>query len=183
MRCLWCSGQHRCLLCVASLQIPKLEGVDPDDAFSTVPYEKGFNFIYYLQTVAGGPAAFDPWFKSYIDNFAGKTLTSFEFKDFYLAHFADKVDTTVIDWDNWFYSPGLVEWEHKWDDTLRDAATSLASKWLAGGEECTTADEWTALTTGQKITMLEHLQNVQASNSDDDKLTRSVEALGRMDAL
>lgn len=24
-------------------------GVDPDDAFSRIPYEKGFHFIYYLQ--------------------------------------------------------------------------------------------------------------------------------------
>ena len=57
-------------------QIPKLDGVDPDDAFSTVPYEKGFNFLYYLQTVAGGAEAFDPFFQSYIKKFAGKTVTS-----------------------------------------------------------------------------------------------------------
>lgn len=32
------------------LQIPDLSGgEDPDDAFSRVPYEKGFYFLYYLQ--------------------------------------------------------------------------------------------------------------------------------------
>ena len=54
---------------------------------------------------------------------------------------------------------------------------------LAGGEECKAADEWTALTTGQRITMLEYLQEVQAENKDTDKLTHSVDALGRMDEL
>ena len=34
---------------------PKLDGVDPDDAFSAVPYEKGFNLLYYLETLVGGP--------------------------------------------------------------------------------------------------------------------------------
>lgn len=29
------------------------EGIDPDDAFSRVPYEKGFNFLCYLE---GKPA-------------------------------------------------------------------------------------------------------------------------------
>ena len=32
----------------------KLAGVDPDDAFSSVPYEKGFNFLWHLQDLVGG---------------------------------------------------------------------------------------------------------------------------------
>lgn len=58
-------------------QVPDLSGdVDPDDAFSSVPYEKGFFFLYYLQSVVGGPAVFDPFFKEYIQAFSFKTLTS-----------------------------------------------------------------------------------------------------------
>ena len=30
-----------------------LKGKDPDDAFSTVPYEKGFTFLYYLERQIG----------------------------------------------------------------------------------------------------------------------------------
>lgn len=30
------------------------EGIDPDDAFSRVPYEKGFSFLCYLEEVVGG---------------------------------------------------------------------------------------------------------------------------------
>lgn len=32
---------------------PPMEGIDPDDAFSSVPYEKGFNLLYDLQTRVG----------------------------------------------------------------------------------------------------------------------------------
>lgn len=35
--------------------VVKLKGVHPDDAFSTVPYEKGSLFLRYLEDLAGGP--------------------------------------------------------------------------------------------------------------------------------
>lgn len=33
--------------------VVNLNGKDPDDAFSSVPYEKGFTFLYYLEKVLG----------------------------------------------------------------------------------------------------------------------------------
>jgi leukotriene-A4 hydrolase len=33
--------------------IPDLKGKDPDDAFSAVPYEKGFIFLFYLENLVG----------------------------------------------------------------------------------------------------------------------------------
>ena len=30
---------------------PDLTGLNPDDFFSDVPYEKGYNFIYYIETI------------------------------------------------------------------------------------------------------------------------------------
>lgn len=173
---------HNALL-LRPAQIPKLDGVDPDDAFSTVPYEKGFSLVYHLQDVAGGAKAFDPWFRSYIEKYAGKTVTSEEFKAHYLATFESKVDTSVIDWNKWFFSAGLVDWEHNWDDTLRNKCIALADKWVAGGEECTTSEEWDAMNTGQRITVLEYLQDVQAANKADDKLTHDIAAIARMDKL
>ncbi len=32
-----------------------LDGVDPDDAFSKIPYEKGSAFLWYLEEKVGGP--------------------------------------------------------------------------------------------------------------------------------
>ena len=41
--------------------IPNLEGVDPDDAFSSIPYEKGFSLLYQLETLVGVEGEFpDP---------------------------------------------------------------------------------------------------------------------------
>ena len=38
--------------------VPDLKGVDPDDAFSSVPYEKGSNLLMYLEQKLGGPGMF-----------------------------------------------------------------------------------------------------------------------------
>jgi leukotriene-A4 hydrolase len=38
--------------------ITDLKGKDPDDAFSSVPYEKGFNFLFHLENLVG-KAKFD----------------------------------------------------------------------------------------------------------------------------
>ena len=38
--------------------VPKLDGVDPDDAFSSVPYEKGYSLLMYLEQKLGGPGKF-----------------------------------------------------------------------------------------------------------------------------
>ena len=35
--------------------VPNLVGVDPDDAFSSVPYEKGSSLLMYLEEKLGGP--------------------------------------------------------------------------------------------------------------------------------
>ena len=33
--------------------VPDLKGMDPDDAFSAVPYEKGYGILFYLEKCIG----------------------------------------------------------------------------------------------------------------------------------
>lgn len=35
--------------------VPSLQDVDPDEAYSSVPYEKGFALLYHLEELMGGP--------------------------------------------------------------------------------------------------------------------------------
>ena len=35
--------------------VVELKDTDPDDSFSSVPYEKGSCFLYYLERILGGP--------------------------------------------------------------------------------------------------------------------------------
>lgn len=35
--------------------VPDLKDCDPDDAFNSIPYEKGHTFLFYLENLLGGP--------------------------------------------------------------------------------------------------------------------------------
>lgn len=56
--------------------VPSLQDVDPDEAFSSVPYEKGFALLYHLEELMEGP---------------GKTWTHQSPSDLelYLLHWSD----------------------------------------------------------------------------------------------
>lgn len=60
----------------------ELAGIDPDDAFSRVPYEKGYAFLRTLEERIGRDA-FSAWLRSYITAFRFQSLTT----DDFLAHF------------------------------------------------------------------------------------------------
>ena len=65
--------------------VPPLDGIDPDDAFSAVPYEKGLALLNLLTATIGGRIAFEGFCKAYIATFKFKTLTSADFRDFFLS--------------------------------------------------------------------------------------------------
>lgn len=59
-------------------------GIDPDDAFSTVPYEKGFNFLYYLEQILG-EENFAVLLKEWLKKYARITADSEDWKKVCLA--------------------------------------------------------------------------------------------------
>lgn len=47
--------------------VPDLTGIDPDDSFSIVPYEKGQAFLWYLEELVGGPGTNDLILMTFVD--------------------------------------------------------------------------------------------------------------------
>ncbi|GLC43936.1 hypothetical protein PLESTB_000211500 [Pleodorina starrii] len=110
--------------------VPDLSGgVDPDDVFSSIPYEKGFYFLYYLQELVGGPAAFDPFLAAYISAHRHATLTSDQFRKFFEAYFKDVPASRSVDWDTWFFAPGMPPVTNSYDTSLAQQAYDLAMRW------------------------------------------------------
>ncbi|PKU61963.1 leukotriene-A4 hydrolase [Dendrobium catenatum] len=62
----------------------KQEGVDPDDVYSQVPYEKGFQFLWRIERQIGRPA-FDEFLKKYIATFKFQSIDTETFLDFLKA--------------------------------------------------------------------------------------------------
>ncbi|OVA09941.1 Peptidase M1 [Macleaya cordata] len=59
----------------------KQEGVDPDDIYSQVPYEKGFQFLWRIERQIGRPA-FDDFLKKYIATFKFQSIDTETFLNF-----------------------------------------------------------------------------------------------------
>jgi aminopeptidase N len=57
-----------------------LRGVDPDDAFSSVPYEKGYLLLRHLEETAGRPA-WDAFVRKYLARFRFQSVTTLDFLD------------------------------------------------------------------------------------------------------
>jgi leukotriene-A4 hydrolase len=131
--------------------VPDLTGVDPDDVFSSVPYEFGFNLLVTIQRLVGGPDAFNPFLRAYIERFAYKTLTTDDFKAFVYEFFAEHKDgLDQIAWDEWFYGEGLGPvGDVTYDDTIRSGIRAVAQAWVEGDPSDMTAtshgvSEWGA---------------------------------------
>jgi len=97
--------------------LPQFGESDPDDyayAFSEVPYEKGFNFLYYLETLVN-KTNFQIILKEYINAFKFQSIDYLNFKDLFekqvriLFTDEEKANTIIntVDWNSWILSPGL----------------------------------------------------------------------------
>ena len=82
----------------------KLEGVDPDDAFSQVPYEKGYLFLRALEDVAGRPA-FDRFLRRYMDAFRFRSITTEELLEAVRAELPGALE--AVDAPRWIDGEGV----------------------------------------------------------------------------
>lgn len=138
--------------------LPNLEGVDPDDVFSAVPYEKGCGLILTLELLLDGELCkedgkFTTFVRNYIERFKFKTITSQKFKQFAIDQFKELQGldlANAIDWDSWFVADGIFP--QKDVDRLQAAtrspliseAEALAAEWARIGQNPATAKDLAA---------------------------------------
>jgi leukotriene-A4 hydrolase len=91
---------------------PRVGKNNPDDAFSTVPYEKGYNFLYYIETILG-ETAFRDLFITYIRKYARNSVETSDFKktfeEFVNERYTKEDASSIfkkIDWETWINAPG-----------------------------------------------------------------------------
>eukprot|EP00640_Fibrocapsa_japonica_P000892 CAMPEP_0113937178 /NCGR_PEP_ID=MMETSP1339-20121228/3858_1 /TAXON_ID=94617 /ORGANISM="Fibrocapsa japonica" /LENGTH=681 /DNA_ID=CAMNT_0000939853 /DNA_START=95 /DNA_END=2137 /DNA_ORIENTATION=+ /assembly_acc=CAM_ASM_000762 len=159
--------------------VPSLAGgMDPDDAFSQVPYEKGFSFLHYLQRLVGEDQ-FVEFAKAYVQKFKFKTLTTGDFRDFFVAHFKDKAKTQLeeIDWQAWFFSAGQPLKMVDLDQSMASHSQDLASTWIRAAEGAAAATQEPAPAAGAEVAV------PQGTGEDDLKDWSTVQKLVFLDAL
>jgi len=81
-----------------------MKGVDPDEVYSLVPYEKGFLFVRLLED-ALGREEFDRFIKSYMDKFAFQSITTEMFIEFFEGKYPGVLEQVGA--EGWLHGPGL----------------------------------------------------------------------------
>jgi leukotriene-A4 hydrolase len=79
-----------------------------------------------------GKSSFDKFIPHYFTTWLRKSLDSYEFKatllDFFKSDAAASKALESVDWDSWFYKPGLPP-KPDFDTSMVDKCYALAKKW------------------------------------------------------
>lgn len=172
------------------------EQQDPDDAFSSVPYEKGFNLLFHLETILGGKEVFDPFIPHYFGKFKKQSLDTYQFRDTLYDFFYDKREILdSVDWDTWFYAPGMPPVTPNFDTSLADVCYDLSKKWVESVSSAPAAssveyfknifslrdiDDWTST---QFVLFLDTLNEAKPTDSfkwSDEPASTAINALGQI---
>lgn len=133
--------------------VPKLCGVHPDEAFSSVPYEKGHTFLYYLESILGGPEVFDKFLHSYIDKYKYKSVDTTQWKEYLYEYFKDKRDVLdKVDWHAWLHTPGMPPVIPSYSRELVAVCEKLCARWVDPATDLASfsADDLASFQPGQR---------------------------------
>lgn len=111
-------------------QNERLENIDPDEAFSSIPYEKGSQFLFHLEKLVGVDE-FENFFRNWIFENRFKSVTTLDFQAFFRNAFGEEKYNSV-DWYTWLYQPGYppIDILPKMDHSLAIEAKELANFWI-----------------------------------------------------
>jgi aminopeptidase N len=107
----------------------QLNGIDPEDAFSTIPYEKGARFVVTLEREVGRDR-FDRFVLDYLHRFRFESITTEEFLQFLEAQLpgiAQKVRA-----QEWLHGAEMPSNAPVFTSEKLEQLTALAQGWTAG---------------------------------------------------
>jgi leukotriene A-4 hydrolase/aminopeptidase len=107
----------------------ELRGVDPDEVFSLVPYEKGFLLVRLLHETVG-QQRFDEFLLRYIERFKFQTLTTEEFEAFVEAELPGVL--AEVRSEAWIRGSAIPDNEPTFHSARKEAVDALAAGWADG---------------------------------------------------
>ena len=114
---------------------PRLNGNHPDTSFSGVPYEKGYQFLTYLESLIGEDN-FQEFLRSYSNHFGTLSLDVQDFIDFFIKFIQEKYEEesvsilSLINWRAWVYQPGYPPEKVDLETKEFDQAVSIAHHYI-----------------------------------------------------
>ena len=143
-----------------------LDGRDPDEGMTQIPYEKGALFLREVEQKFGR-AKLDAYLKDYFDQFAFQSITTKQSLEYMRTHlFAqDPGLAAKIPVNEWVYQPGLPATAPKPESEAFHSVDKQVDAWLGGKPIDTTSwstQEWLHFLRG----LPEHLNGTQLKKLD-----------------
>ena len=167
---------------------PNLTGVNPDDKYSDIPYEKGYNFMYYLESLIGKDKM-QIFFKNYFQNFKYKSIDFYDFKNYFLDICKkNKVANQIlnkIDWNAWIFTPGRCPIENNLSNIYQKQVDEALEKFKKGELNDTlikTINSWNHTSKTVFMNKLEHGDNF-LTDEQHDFLTNKLKFYENQDFL
>ena len=110
-----------------------LDGRDPDEGFTAVPYIKGMLFLRSIEEAVGRDR-FDTFLRSYFDHFSFQSVTTADFLQ-YLDQYLLQPNPRVADQvsiEDWLLTPGLPEAMARPESDRLDGVERQVRRWTAG---------------------------------------------------
>ncbi|MDA8708772.1 M1 family aminopeptidase/hydrolase, partial [Hellea sp.] len=114
------------------LKMPK-DIEHPDDAFTSVSYIKGANFLFFLED-RFGREKFDPFLKAWFNDHAFESVTTEDFLAYLHEnlHKANPDAVTKAEIDAWVYGPGIPPTARNPKSDAFEKVAAQSTDWLAG---------------------------------------------------
>jgi leukotriene-A4 hydrolase len=108
-----------------------LDGRDPDDGSTLVPYEKGALLLHFLEA-AVGRERFDQFLSDYFRDLAFKSVTTAEVIEYLSAKILDGRPDLIRSLQEWIFEPGLPEATPAVSSDALETIEDHAARWIGG---------------------------------------------------
>lgn len=165
---------------------PKPDGNHPDDSMSTIPYEKGFQFLTYLESLIG-EENMQAFLQSYIRKFQKTSIShddfSGHFESFVKSKFSSadaKEIISKIDWYTWIRGPGLPPVTVDLETEAYNSAIALSEGFITGEIDPSAGDIYRGFNVNLKGLFISHLiQNLDRLDADKVQKVDEITAVGQ----
>ena len=152
---------------------PLPNGNHPDDSFSTIPYEKGFQFLFFIESLIG-ETRMQNFLRSYIGTYEYTSIDSDEFwnffKNFLIKDMGKKEANKIInqiDFDTWIHKPGLPPVTVNLETKEYNEAINMSDSFMNGSPDPSAKTIYDGFTVNLKGLFLTHMiENVDKVTLD-----------------
>jgi len=142
---------------------PEVKNDFPDNSFSEIPYEKGFQFLYFIETLIGEDKM-QQLLRTHISAHHRSSINYHAFRDLTIKFINENFDNSTateingkIDWEAWVKGPGLAPVTLNFTTPGMIESQSIADTYLETKETPSNVKDFDGFYSSLKVVFIERL--------------------------